>query len=282
MKRLLLTVLAATLAVSLAATSVVALAHQVVHRRPYLKDGLLTILVIGSDTGPPHRPTNPMRGRADGVHLIVVDSQTKRATIVDFPRDGLVAGRKVNGHLAIGGPARLEGALESYTGLDIDFWVLSTFRSVENVVDGLGGVDITIDQPMKDPFSGSDFAAGTQKLAGWQALAFVRDRKSVPGGDFGRTRNQGALLRAAHRQIHQRSSSLPDLVQLVGLFARNVVTNIPKTELLQLAILAVEISPDQVRQVALGGTAGMKSGASVVNLAPGDLFTQLRNGAVGP
>ena len=184
--------------------------------------------------------------------------------------------------LQAGGPARLEGAMEGYTGIPVDFWVLATFRSIENIVDGMGGVDVVVESRMQDPFSGSDFAPGPQRLAGWQALAFVRDRKSVPGGDFGRTRNQGSLMRYAHAQIRRSHADLPELVRLVGLLARNTVSNIPKTELLQLAVLAAEIPAGNVLQVPLGGSAGMERGASVVRLAPGGTFDRIRSGQVGP
>lgn len=274
--------LAALLALTLLATSYGVATYSAVFRRSYLKDGLLTVLVIGSDLGPPHRPADPLRGRADGVHLIAVDTQTKRATIVDFPRDSMIAGRKVNAHLQIGGPSRLEAAMESYTGIPVDFWALGTFRSIENLVDGLGGVDVVVETRMLDAFSGSDFQPGAQRIAGWQALAFVRDRKSVPGGDFGRTRNQGSLLRYAHAQIRRSHADLPELLRLVGLFARNVATNIPKTELVQLAVLAAEIPAANVLQVPLGGSAGMEGRASVVRLAPGGTFDRIRAGQVGP
>lgn len=282
MRRLWPALLAGALSLAFVGTSAALVAHHAVLRKSYGKDGLLTILVIGSDLGPPHRPADPLRGRADGVHLVSVDTKGKRATIVDFPRDAMIAGRKVNAHLHVGGPQRLEGALETYTGIPIDFWVLATFRSVENLVDGLGGVDIVVETRMQDPFSGSDFQPGPQRLAGWQALAFVRDRKSVPGGDFGRARNHGVLMRHAHRQIRERHGGMPELVRLVGLLSRNTVSNIPKAELLQLALLATEIPPERVMQVALGGTAGMEGKASVVRLAPGGTFDRIRAGQVGP
>ena len=282
MRQLLVAVLAMAMAVAVAAGTLAAVTHHTVHRKAYLKDGLLTILVIGSDLGPPHRPADPLRGRADGVHLVSVDSHGKRATIVDFPRDSMIDGRKVNAHLQVGGPQRLEAAVEVYTGIPIDFWILATFRSIENMVDGLGGVDIVVDTPMSDPFSGSNFQPGPQRIAGWQALSFVRDRKSVPGGDFGRARNQGALLRYVHAQVRRSHGGLPELVRLAGLLARNTVTNIPRTELLQLALLATEIPPEHVLQVPLGGTAGMEGRASVVRLAPGGTFDRIRAGQVGP
>jgi polyisoprenyl-teichoic acid--peptidoglycan teichoic acid transferase len=276
-------VLALAIVVLLAAGATAALTHHASVRVAHERDGLLVILAIGSDIGPPHRPGDPLRGRADGVHIIAVDTQAKRATIVNIPRDSLIGGRKVLAHLATGGPDQLQSVMESHTGIPIDYWAVMTFRSIENVVDGMGGVDMVLEQRMLDRWSGVDLAAGPQTVPGWQALAFTRARKNIPGGDFTRTRNHGYLMRAAHAHIHARQSDLPTLTRLVALFARNTVTNIPRDQLLPLALLATEIDPADVLHVPLGGSIGVGAGgASIVHLAPGDAFNRIRAGQVGP
>lgn len=283
LRRLAVAVLAAALVLGLAGAGLAAAVHQAAVRPAYQKDSLLTLLVIGSDLGPPHRPANPLRGRADGVHLLAIDGNAKRVTIVSFPRDSLIGGTKVNAHLARGGPERLRGVLQEYAGVPIDFWILATFRSIEQLVDGLGGVDVVIDQRMNDPFSGSDLVPGPQRLPGWQALAYVRDRKSFGEGDVARSRNHGKLMSFTHAQIHASDPDLPELVRLVGLLARNTVSNIPPTELLPLALLALQIDPAQVRHVTLNGAVGMTGGgASIIRLNVGDTFDRIRAGQVGP
>lgn len=281
--RLLVLATAGVLVVVLASGVLAAAAHHVNVRPTYGSDNLLVILAIGSDLGPPHRAGDPLHGRADGVHLIAVDTQSRRATIVDIPRDTLVAGGKLSDQLFRLGPDGFTGMMAGFTGVEIDFWALMTFRSIENVVDGLDGVQVNVDTPMRDPFSGSNFAPGPRRLRGHEALSFVRDRKSVPGGDFGRSRNHGNLLRFAHAQVRAEASDLPAVTRTVGLFARNTATNIPRTELLQLAYLALAIDPGNVRQVALQGSLGTGAGgASVVHLQPGDAFDRIKAGQVGP
>lgn len=265
----------------------VAVAATVAHRASlhpaHAQDGLLTILAIGSDIGPPHRPGDPLRGRADGVHLIAVDASARRATVVDLPRDTLVPGGKLSDQLFRLGPEGFTAMVADFTGVRIDYWALMTFRSIENIVDGVGGVEVDIPQPMNDPFSGSNFAPGRQRLAGHQALSFVRDRKSVPGGDFGRTANHANLMRFTHAQIRGSVTDLPELGRLVALFARNSVTNIPRSQILPLARLALQIEPVNVRQTSLRGPIGVGAGgASIVHLQPGDAFDRIRAGQVGP
>jgi LCP family protein required for cell wall assembly len=240
------------------------------------------VLVIGSDAGPPYRPGDPLRGRADALHLVAVDVARRRATVVDIPRDSVIGGSKVNGHLATGGPAALVTQLESFTGLTIDHWVLTTFRGFERLTDDLGGVDVEVDQPMHDVSSRSDFEPGPAHVAGRTALAFARDRHSLPDGDFGRTRHQGELLLAVHRQVAEQQLGPRGLVDLVATVGRTTASDIPRRDLLPLALLAIDVRPADVLQVPLRGQAAMLGDASVVYVEPGDTFARIAAGQIGP
>jgi polyisoprenyl-teichoic acid--peptidoglycan teichoic acid transferase len=281
--RRLVPVLAAAIATLMVASAIAAVTHRASVRPAWDDDGLLVVLIIGSDIGPPHRPGNPLRGRADGLHLLAVDPATKRATLVNFPRDSLIGGTKVNAHLAHGGPERLKATVQAYTGIPIDYWALTTFRGIENLVDGLGGVDMVLERRLQDVWSGVNLQPGPQTVPGWQALALTRARKNIPGGDFTRSRHHGDLLRAAHAQVRARQSDLATLTRLLALFERNTVADIPRSQLLPLALLALQIDPADVLQVPLSGSIGTTAGgASIVRLAPGDTFQRISDGHVGP
>lgn len=275
----------AAFAIALTLLTVGALAwdvHRAVVRPAYDRDGLLVVLVIGSDSGLPYRPGDPLHGRADAIHIVAVDPDEASATIVDLPRDSLIGGTKVNGHMATGGPDALVSQLESFTGLTIDHWILTTFRGFEKLTAGLGGLDVVVERPMHDVSSHSDFEPGPVRVEGKSALAYARDRHSLPDGDFGRTRHQGDLLLAAHRRLVEDHRSLPKLVSLMGALARNTASDISHTDLLSLALLAADIDPDAVEHIALAGRTGTVAGASVVYVEPGDTFSRIRDGHVGP
>lgn len=248
----------------------------------FADDDLLVVLAVGSDEGPPHRPGNPLTARADGIHLLVVDTRTARMTIVDVPRDSAIGGTKVNAHLAFGGPERLEAQLEAWSGLPIDYWAVGSFWSLEQLVTGLGGLEVEVTQRMADPFSGTDLQPGLQRLDAGQALAFSRDRKSLSNGDIGRSHNQGRMIIAALAQVQRERSGLQDLVGLVQLFNRSTAHNIPPGEVLPLALTALRIQPDAIEHVTLSGPFGTIGGASVIRPQPGDLFARLMSGQVGP
>lgn len=240
----------------------------------------LVVLAIGSDQGPPQRPGDPLAGLADGIHLFVVDTAGRRMTVVDIPRDAAIGGTKVNAHLVRGGPEELERQLEAWSGLPIDFWVLGSFRSVEAVVAELGGVAVDVERPMVDPFSGTDLQPGRQVLDPGQALAFTRNRRSMPDGDIGRTRNQTRLMLAALQQVQQ--ADLPDLVRVLRTVQRHTETDIPVGELLPIALTATSIPPTSIQHVTLSGPFGFIGPASVVLVQPGDVFARLNRGEIGP
>jgi LCP family protein required for cell wall assembly len=267
---------------ALLTTGLAASVHRTSIRPAYDRDGLLIVLVVGSDIGVPYRPGNPLRGRADAIHIVAADPDSARATVVDIPRDSVIGGTKVNAHLAYGGPDALVDELEDFTDLSIDYWILTTFRGFERVTKDLGGVDVVADEPMHDVSSHSDFEPGPVHVQGKDALAFARDRHSLPDGDFGRTRNQGDLLLAAHQVLVEDKRSLPDLVEVVSTLARNTASNIPRDKLLPLALLAADVNPDDVEHVPLTGSIGSSGGASVVYVAPGNTFRRIANGNVGP
>ncbi|MGH3665659.1 MAG: LCP family protein [Egibacteraceae bacterium] len=258
-----------------------ALVRRSTAHRVWNDDRVLTVLVLGSDMGPPSRPGNPLRGRADAIHLVAVDTRRERATIVDIPRDSYIAGDKVNGHMASGGPQRITKVIEDYSGLHVDHWVVTSFKGLRGVVNALGGVPVDLPGPMNDAGSGAVFKAGKQRFDGKQALAFSRNRYDLPNGDFGRTRNQGRLLRAIHKEVRRRRSDLPSLTRLAAAFSRNTESNIPPRELLPLASLAVRIKPRHVKQVSLSGGIGTAGGASIVNLNPADAFRDIKRRKIG-
>jgi polyisoprenyl-teichoic acid--peptidoglycan teichoic acid transferase len=268
----------------MSAAAVASVVHRAKVHSSFDGDGLVTILAIGSDIGPPYRPGDPRRGRADALQIISVDPKVKRATIVSLPRDSFMGGDKVNAHLARGGPERLVSVIESATGVPIDHWVLMSFRSFEDAVDGMGGLEIQVKRPMVDRYSKANFkSAGVHHVDGKEALAFTRTRYALPDGDFGRTRHQGDFLRALHRHLRRTDPGLVELAEMAALLQQTSETSIPPRELIPLGMLALDIHPNQVLHVPLKGSLGKtRGGASIVRLNPGDTFRRIRNGRVGP
>jgi LCP family protein required for cell wall assembly len=250
-------------------------------------DGPLFILALGSDARPGQ---NVLRERADSIHIIGVDRRRERATILGFPRDSWVPipghGRgKINSAMSIGGPTLMVRTVESLTGIRMDYWMLTSFRGLSRMVDAVGGLVLDVPYAMNDPASHANLSKGVQRLKGWQALAFARNRKDTPQGDFSRSLNQGRLFLAALAQLRSEFRSDPGrLLTWMVTGSRNLHTDLAFDTLLDLAITASQVPPSAVNNLVAPGSSGWVGSASVVFLSgrASGMYADMRaDGVVG-
>ena len=240
----------------------------------------LFVLVIGSDV----RAGDPRRGRADSIHVVAVNTKTGAGTIVGIPRDSYVslaggAADKINASLIRGGPEATVATVSRMSGIRFHYWALTEFSHFQRILDRLGGITVNVPYAMRDlEFSGANFPRGRQRMGGAAALAFARNRKATPHGDFSRSENQGRILGAALVKFRGDAITPLRLAKYFSVFRTEVQSNVPATELLHLARIAHRIDPKRLRNVVLPGSAGSAGGASVVFLAPGaaDVFRKIR------
>ncbi|MEU6124919.1 LCP family protein [Streptomyces sp. NPDC047123] len=93
--------------------------------------------------------------------------------------------------------------VRDFLGVPIDHFAEVSLAGFYHLADALDGVEVCLNKPVKDRYSGADFPAGKQKLDGQQALAFVRQRHGLLRGDLDRTRRQQAFLASA---LHEANS----------------------------------------------------------------------------
>ncbi len=121
-------------------------------------------------------------------------------------RDGRQAGREATVEL-----------VQELIGVPIDHFAEVNLASFWRLTDALGGVEVCLNNPVQDDYSGADFAAGRQTLDGEQALSFVRQRHGLPRGDLDRTQRQQAFLAGATAKL-QGAGTLFDAGKLTDLF----------------------------------------------------------------
>ncbi|MER6529011.1 LCP family protein [Streptomyces sp. NPDC001508] len=189
-------------------------------------------LIVGSDSrkGMSDEEKKKLHtGSAEGQRtdsMMILHVGDNGDTLISLPRDsdveipsykGSTSGKvyqgtgrhtKLNAAYAEDGPTLLVRAVEFNTGLHIDHYVEIGFAGFADIVDAVGGVDITIDKGFKDKYSGADFKAGKQTLNGEQALAFVRTRHAFAASDLQRTKNQQKFLSALAHQVATPSTVL--------------------------------------------------------------------------
>lgn len=192
--------------------------------RPEKADnGSQNILVLGSDTRSGGNKklgggTDDGTARSDTAMVVHVYKGHKKASVVSIPRDTLIdrpectdtdggehpAAQDVmfNSAYSTGGAACAVKTVESISGLRMDHYLEVDFSGFQQLVDDLGGVDVTTTEAIKDPDSHLDLPAGTHTLDGEQALGLVRTRHGVgDGSDLGRIQLQQAFVKALVDQV---------------------------------------------------------------------------------
>ena len=171
------------------------------------QEAATNILVLGTDSrtsaGDPSQWEAGAQ-RTDAMMIMQISGDKKDVSVMSIPRDSWVdipghGEGKINAAYSYGGPSLTIQTVENLTGIRISHFVIADFESFQNLTDELGGVTINLKEPQT--LAGTEFPAGAQVLNGKQALAYTRERKSLPGGDFDRVKRQQAWIRAIVRQV---------------------------------------------------------------------------------
>lgn len=253
-------------------------------KAPHL-GGNRRVLLIGSDARV-SKGQKVDRSRADSLHVVGLDGRGGGG-LLGIPRDAWVplstGGKgKINSAMALAGPTAELQTVRLATGLPIEGYLLTGFGGFTDAVGSLGGLLLDAPRAVIDPSghnSGADVKKGTQRLTGKEALAYARERKSLPDGDFGRSRNQGLVLLAGGAMARLAGpSKLPAMLDQID---ADVSTDLSAAQVLTLAASVFVVHPTTVHnRVATGGFGTSSDGQSIVVL--GDtargLFADLSDG----
>jgi polyisoprenyl-teichoic acid--peptidoglycan teichoic acid transferase len=249
----------------------------------------LVVLALGSDARP--GVCMPVeRCLADSIHLITVNRDEGGATILGFPRDSYVnipgfGQARINEALHDGGPELVVRTVEELTGIPIDYYLLTSFEGLPRMVKEIGGLEVNVPYPMNDESSGAVFDEGPQVLQGQEVLAFSRNRKDTPNGDFSRSENQGVVLLGALEQLHRQFRQNPAaLFTWIIAGAQNMQTDLSFGELFDLGLTALAVKPDRVQNLVVPGGIGTAGTASIVVISDSaeDIYRDLEDdGLIG-
>jgi polyisoprenyl-teichoic acid--peptidoglycan teichoic acid transferase len=207
--------------------------------------------------------------RSDSIIVVSVDTASKRAAMISFPRDMWVeipgfADNRINVANFLGdstkypggGPALAKKTIEHNFGLKIDYYARIDFRGFERIIDTLGGVEVDVERAIRDDeYPTEDYGiqsiyipAGRQHMDGEVALQYARSRHSE--NDFGRAQRQQRLLLAIRDRAMQLDV-IPKLPSLTGTLFDMVQTDIPATEFLRFAAIARDIGSNNVANLVI-------------------------------
>ncbi len=223
----------------------------------------INVLLVGVDKLPNRSAT-----LTDTMMVASLDPIGRTVSLVSVPRDlidtplgdGNAFGPKLNSLLGYadahkdefpkGGIRTLEDAVGALLGIPIHYYARIDFVGFIDMVDAVGGVDVTVAKGFEDPgYDGFGFGkrgwsitAGPHHLDGPNALAFARSRKAAGESDFTRAARQQQILVALRDKVTSGGNLLFQLPDLLDAVSRTIRSDVPVDRLPALAAIMDEIS----------------------------------------
>lgn len=218
--------------------------------------------------------------RSDANILAVVNPSTHKILLVNIPRDYYLP-LPFNGemdkltHFSVYSDKGMDEpieALNTLLGVKADYYARVNFSGLMDIVDALGGIDVTspvdfttvaMEMPNENGDGGYHdesftFTEGVNHLNGREALAFSRERSAFAQGDVQRGRNQMAVLQAIIDKATSPAilSGYQDVLRTVS---DSLLTNMPQQDILKLVKLQLEDKVDlDISTYTLSGTTDMQ------------------------
>ncbi|HKT04694.1 MAG TPA: LCP family protein [Rugosimonospora sp.] len=242
--------------------------------------GPLNYLLLGSDA----RANDPANGqRSDTIIVVHVPATMDRAYLISIPRDLRVSipadpahnfrggTQKINaafnyGGGGIGGFQLLSRTLTRLIGIRFDGAAIIDFSGFQKVVGIMGGVDMCVDQLTRSVHTRAVYKPGCQHLAAWQALDYVRQRETLPNGDYDRQRHQQQFLKALFTEalssgVATNPLKLDEIIRAVGSSLTVDTNGVP---LEQLVFSLRSVLPSTLAGIKLPSYPAMLGGISYV------------------
>lgn len=217
-----------------------------------IDNDVYNVLLVGTDS----RDPNADMGRSDSMMLVSFNKNEGKSSVISFLRDTLVDidgyGKSRLGHTyAYGGVGLTINTLNQQFGLDIQNYVTINFENLVNIIDELGGIEVTLTEEEAEYYRQNgmpDIQAGPVTLTGSQALAHARNR--TLDSDFGRTRRQRSVMYGIYRKVlEQRDPST--LMSLITYCMTQVKTNMSVTEIYNMATDVLSVDNLKTQQAAV-------------------------------
>jgi LCP family protein required for cell wall assembly len=226
-------------------------------------DGRLTILLLGSDYRASHAGN-----RTDVIMVVSLDPTTGAVAAASIPRDTVnfptsskaTYRAKVNGlyQSLIGRMGQPQAAREMKRiigdgiGVEVDSYAVIGFEGVRQLVNAVGGLDVTLARAVNDPY----YWVTSQK----QGVYFPAGRNHLNGdNDFERARRQQLLIGAAVVAVRERG--LGNLPKLLAIAERFVRTDLPLRSAPKLFELVATANVGDAERIVFGPTKWATGGA---------------------
>ena len=220
-------------------------------------------------------------GHTDGLILVTVDEYARRVMLTSFIRDMLIQrpdgkfGRLNNivdyfspaikgGKDGQKGSEELIKTLNTHFNLEIEHYIVVDFQQVQNIIDAVGGVDITITDREATYLKNYSISStsttpslsggGTYHFSGHAAVIYMRIRKvaNIEGEtqDVGRTRRSRTVLTTIADSL--KDITYDEAQKLLDVVIENtIVTNMSANDMLDALDLAMELKGTPVESIRM-------------------------------
>lgn len=224
------------------------------------------VLISGSDT----RGGFDENGRSDVIMVATINPKTSTILLTSIPRDfyvttacdaadGCMQGAldKIT-HTGIHGTNTTKRTVEQLLGIEINYTFKVGFDAVTELVDAVGGVDVTV----APGYAVDHFACmynlsvheGVNHLNGEQALAFARERYAYTEGDRQRTKNQQLVLMGIVDKITS-PSIVQNYASIMDAMSNTFSTTMSSSEISNLIKYQINNNPKwKMEQYMVDGT----------------------------
>jgi LCP family protein required for cell wall assembly len=203
--------------------------------------GQINILILGSDQRP-----GWISFRTDTILLLTINPNDRSIHLTSFPRDLYIyipgwTMERINTAYYHGGFEAIANALEYNLGVRPDHYVLINFNAFVDLVDSLGGIDVTAETGLSEWVGNGikSVPAGLNHMNGKTALWYARSRYST--NDFDRNRRQQEVLQGIFNRL-MSLYTISKAPELFDIYTRNVTTDLKFTDLIPLLPFAAKIT----------------------------------------
>ena len=212
-----------------------------------------TVLFVGTDLNAA-REERDEPPSTDALMLVSLSADQSELTMVSLPRDtvdvplpdGGTWERKVNAIYHAEGIGALVGAMEALFEVPIDGHVVLDMDDFTRLVDAVGEVEVSPDEPIEDPIVNLDLEAGPQEIDAATANGYVRTRVDQDYGRMGR--QQEVLLAIVERLVDPETDvDVRELARSLD----SLETDLPLDELPTLLELARRATGAEVERLII-------------------------------
>lgn len=217
-------------------------------------ENIVNYLIIGTD-----RRDSSYMGNSDTMVIMSLNKDTEkihlvslmRAMYVSIPADSGTKNGMLNWAYSMGGPELLINTVEQNFKIDIDHYAAIDFNAFQQIVDAIGGVEITLSNAeaswINEATGYAGCYEGTQILNGEQALWYSRCRSI--GNDFIRTSRQRNVIESIIRSVG--TLNVVQITDLANVLLPAINTDMTNTEVLAEALNVLDYASYPIDQMML-------------------------------